>query len=547
MKRRSLLAAMVSISLVVAACSSDDDSSSGTSSAVSTNPADSVATTAPTTDPPPDDSAAPQGTDSVAPESTDDSGADGPSGTIKIGNVIAPDNWDPHLQNAAINLSSLLIPYEGLLEIDADQQLVPVLAESWEVVEGGVQFELRSGVTFHDGTPFDAETVKFNAERISSLPGPNLPRFAGNTLEVVDEDTVVWTSPFPEVLLTNLARMGGLMISPAAADTIGEMPVGTGAWEMDPSQTAAGQSWTFNAYDGYWDPSQQGIETVVYSVYNDGAARSNALISGEVDIAYSDLPSIQTALDAGFERTETQTNRYILYPFDRGEGGALADPRVRQAMAKAIDRETLLDVYFKGFGQAITSTIVEGELGYNPDGSGYAYDPDGAMALLEEAGVSDLTLTAASNAPFLPLYSIVAGMLEEVGISLDITTVGPTEIFTACASGDYQVCLLPVDELHPASRLFGSITEDAFFNAYKVPLGPVVGATLGGLGNIVDFETANKAFGDIFTAVDNEAFLIPLVDAQQPTLYEADNFASEVVGVYGVGGTVRLKGLRLAD
>lgn len=511
MNRKALLAAIGSLSLVLAAVSADAAAAD------------------------------------VTTENTDEGDSDGPSGTIAIGNVIAPDNWDPHLQNAAINMSSLLIPYEGLLEIDADQQLVPVLAESWEIIEGGVRFELRQGVTFQDGTPFDAEAVKFNADRISTLPGPNLPRFANDSLEIVDDYTVVWSSPIPEVLLTNLARMGGLMISPTAVDSIAETPVGTGAWEIDPAQTVAGQSWTFNAYDGYWDPSQQGVETVVYTVYNDGAARSNALLSGEVDVAYSDLPSIETALDAGFEYTDTQTNRYIFYPLDRGEGGALADQRVREAIAKAIDRETLLDVYFNGFGEAITSTLVEGELGYNPDGSGYDYDPEGARALLEEAGVSDLTLTAASNQPFLPLYSLVAGMLEEVGITLDITTVGPTEIFTACASGDYQVCVLPVDELHPASRLFGSVTEDAFFNAYKVPLGPVVGPTLAGLETIVDAESANAAFSDIFTAVDNEGFLIPMVDAAQPTLYEADNFASEPVGVYGVGGTVRLKGLELAE
>ncbi len=560
MKRKALLATMLSFGLIAAACGGSDEDSSSTTDAVET--ADSTATEDDTSTEPatsesddPDDTTGDEPDDTTGDEpaatTADDGGggseAGAPSGTISIGNVIGPDNWDPHLQNAAINMSSLLIPYEGLVEIDADQQLVPVLAESFEIVEGGVQFTLREGVTFHDGTPFDAEAVKFNVERITTLPGPNLPRFAGNSLDIIDDSTVLWKSALPEVLLTNLARMGGLMISPAAADSIGESPVGTGAWAIDDSQTVAGQSWTFNAFDGYWDPSQQGVETVVYSVYNDGAARSNALLSGEVDVAYSDLPSIDSALSAGFEFTETQTNRYILYPLDRGEGGALADQRVREAIAKAIDRETLLEVYFKGFGEPITSSLVEGELGYNPDGTGYAYDPEGAMALLEEAGVSGLTLTAASNQPFLPLYSIVAGMLEEVGISLDITTVGPTEIFTACASGEYQLCMIPVDELHPASRFFGSITEDAFFNAYKVPPGPVVGPTIAGLGTIVDAETANQAFSDIFSAVDNEGFLIPMVDAAQPTLYEADDFATEVVGVYGVGGTVRLKGLRLAE
>lgn len=536
MKYKKVLAGIASLSLIAAACGSDDDGGTSESTDASAE-----------TTPPEGTDGGTESTDAPETEETAPPSQDGPSGTVSIGNVIGPDNWDPHLQNAAINLSSLLIPYEGLLAIDENQELVPVLAESWEIQEGGVEFKLREGVTFQDGTPFDAEAVKFNIERISSLPGPNLPRFAGNTAEVIDDTTVVWTSETPEVLLTNLARMGGLMISPAAADTIAETPVGTGAWAIDESKTVAGQSWTFNAYDDYWDPSQQGVETVVYSVYNDGAARSNALLSGEVDIAYSDLPSIQTALDAGFEYTDTQTNRYILYPLDRGEGGALADQRVREAIAKAIDRDTLLDIYFKGFGQAITSTLVEGELGYNPDGTGYAYDPEGAKALLEEAGVSDLTLTAATNPPFLPLNEIIAGMLAEVGINLEFTTVGPTEIFTACASGQYQVCVLPNDELHPASRLFGSITEDAFFNAYKVPPGPVVGATLAGLGTIVDYETANQAFMDIFTAVDNEAFLVPMVDAQQPTLFEADNFATEVVGVYGVGGTVQLKGLRLAE
>ncbi|MEU9732966.1 ABC transporter substrate-binding protein [Streptomyces sp. NPDC048002] len=390
------------------------------------------------------------------------------SGTLAINWGGFPESWAP---GAEMESGYLRVPYETLVSLDAQGEIRPVLATKWEQTDEALTLTLREGVTFHDGTPFDAEAVKVNLESIRD----GKTAYAGplkviESIDAVDEHTVRinLAQPTPS-LLTQLSTRGAPMGSPKAikAGTIAQSPVGTGPWAYDAKSSTKGTRMSFQYYDGYWDGEDSvGFQTVeLYAIPEDNAA-TGALATGE--IALTDTETSQ------FSRIESNSAlKHLSYPalrnnpmfFDRGKGGAFEDVKVRQAACYALNTEEIakLEPDFKVRSQHFS----EGEPGYNPEVTGYTHDLAKAKELMAEAGnpkVQVEMLAAPFNEKQMQVY---AEQLGKIGIDVSVQPAAPPQYFSQWNSGRYALGLGSNDELTPYDWYQAWFAEDAPGNPGK--------------------------------------------------------------------------------
>lgn len=335
---------------------------------------------------------------------------------------------------------------------DAPTQIVPRLAEHVEESPDARRFvfRLRPGIRFHDGTPLDADAVVLNYERMCRPDSPHYSpvvadfnRAGTGLIEDVrslDAMTVAFSlsEPFPEFLryMTQEDAPGAQsLISPAAIRELGpdgcaDRAPGTGAFRFHRRfDIAGGSAVELLRNDEYWDgpPSIAGIRFLPFPDLED---RIRALTEGRVDIAYSTEGADLAELSArGFTVPEFSPP-YLWYLVFNLRDPHMADVRVRQAIAYAIDRKALCDELFPGAALPATSAIPPGAPSHDPRSveERYPHDPERARALLAEAGVSQgLTLQVvaaqAGSAQLNPgaIYKRLAQDLARVGIRLEVT------------------------------------------------------------------------------------------------------------------------------
>ncbi|MFD7691069.1 ABC transporter substrate-binding protein [Streptomyces sp. NPDC059781] len=384
------------------------------------------------------------------------------SGTLAANWGGFPESWAP---GAEMEAGYMRVPYENLVALNGQGEIIPVLATKWEQTDEALTLTLREGVTFHDGTPFDAEAVKVNLESIrDSKTAYAGPLKVIESVDAVDAHTVRLnlSEPTPS-LLTQLSTRGAPMGSPKAikAGTIAQTPVGTGPWAYDAKSSTKGTRMTFTYYDGYWDGADSvGFQTVeLYAIPEDNAA-TGALATGEISL--TDTETTQ------FGRIESNASlKHLSYPairnnpmfFDRGEGGAFEDVRVRQAACYALNTEEIakLEPDFKVRSQHFS----EGEPGYNPDVTGYTHDLAKAKALMAEAGDPEVEvemLAAPFNEKQMQVY---AEQLGKIGIKVSVQPAAPPQYFSQWNSGRYGLGLGSNDELTPYDWYQAWFAEEA--------------------------------------------------------------------------------------
>jgi ABC-type transport system substrate-binding protein len=360
-------------------------------------------------------------------------------GTLRIAleaDITGLDPIIPGLQNYYVMQNI----YNTLVTVDANFEFVPELAESWEVQEQGKVyiFHLRQGVKFHDGTDFDAASVKWNIERIQQEGKAPPHRFFANVAaaEVVDPHRIKITMQYPtSTLLSALSTAGqGLMIlSPAAAKKWGKdvshHPAGTGPFRF--------VSWQQNRQivlernPDYYKSGLPYLDRLEYKVMKEGVTREAALRAGEVDFV-NWLPRVSVKRLAkkadikvlsGPEASHLYTHFNIARkPFD--------DKRVRQAlMGYGIDRVAIAKAATLGYATPTISFVSPGARGYVDLSEMYPYDPDKARSLLKEAGFDTsnplrYTLMTHSAEPALPdIATIMKTQLAKIGVDVTVEVV----------------------------------------------------------------------------------------------------------------------------
>jgi peptide/nickel transport system substrate-binding protein len=317
-------------------------------------------------------------------------------GTLVVGRPTDAISLDPHKATTAPEVWVYGNIFETLATLDEKMQVRPVLAERWERInDRTMRFHLRKGVTFHDGTPFNAAAVKFTLDRVLNPKTPARGRswlgpVTGAT--VVDDATVdvLTSSPFGPLLnhLTMVFVVG--IVSPDAVkkfgDDFGRNPVGTGPFRFE--EWKSNQSITLGRYDRYWG-TKAFLDHVVFRVIPEESARTIAYDRGDVDLLLRAAPVELERLrrDKRTQVNETPGLR-IIYVGLNSSMPPLDDVRVRRALAHAIDVRGINSYVVENAMLPAKSVIAPMVFGYKDTQlpEKYAYDPDRARRLLAEAG-----------------------------------------------------------------------------------------------------------------------------------------------------------------
>ncbi len=364
--------------------------------------------------------------------------APSPSGRIVYGLTLAPSGIDPHVNTSSELGIPLTSVYDTLVYLDPETgEFVPGLAQRWEVSDDGLvyTFYLKQGVTFHDGTPFDAEAVRFNLERITS---PDLASQKARFMlgpyeraEVMDEYTIRLhlDQPFAP-LLDSLSQVYLGMASPAAVEQWGDEyqlhQVGTGPFVF--AEYAPGDHLLLRRNLDYaWGPSvyqheTAQVEEIEFRFFTDPATRSPALETGAADvmgeIPPQDVARLEESPDFGVEPV-TIPGVALMF-FMNATRPPLDDIRVRQALLCGTDRQAIISTIFRDTSPVAYGPLAAGTFGYEPAVQDYyPYDPAQAAALLDEAGWSDSDGDAVRDRDGEPLtldlYLMGWGYMPEVG------------------------------------------------------------------------------------------------------------------------------------
>lgn len=330
------------------------------------------------------------GCTSPAPSDAENDGAAG--GDLVVGVTSDPDTLFPWkaTQFQAVNVLQNL--YGTLTEFDEELNVVPGLAESWEVSEDGltVTFVLREGVTFADGSAFDSADVKFSLDAIADEATAAV---AASTLasvtsvEATDETTVTLTLSAPDAsLAANLAVINMAMLSSDdTEEALNATPNGTGPFVLE--ERTPSQSLTLAKNEEYWGDTAL-LDTVEFRVIPDESSIVSAMQSGNVQFAVFDDPLVaQTAEGANVEVATTPQLSYHALQLNSTRGD-LADVNVRLAIQCAIDRQEVLDTAALGEGE-ITGPITSPAYKSDPESRPCPErDLDKAAEYLDEAGKS---------------------------------------------------------------------------------------------------------------------------------------------------------------
>ncbi|MGH3566823.1 MAG: ABC transporter substrate-binding protein [Pseudonocardia sp.] len=458
--------------------------------------------------------------------------------------------------------------FDTLLDLDENGDPVPLLAESWEnsADQRTYTFTLKDGVSFHDGTPFSAETAKFSIEyAATTVP---FGRFI-SSVDAVDPSTVriSLTAPY-SLLLDNLAsELSVKMISPTsvvpAGDLAGKLDnyIGTGPYRLENYRKDQDAELVRN--QEYWGGAPA-LERIVWLTIPDPYTQVLALRAGEVDLIgaaehHSALPYSEMAkLNRAGEYTVEYRSygRYQVIDFNTIRA-PLDDARVRQAFNAAVDREAMVATLFEGLAEPVrylNPTSDVWKLGPQVGLAGFAYDPDRANALLDEAGwlradptgvrtkdgnplrVSLLVPFGEANADVTSLY--VQSELRKVGAQVEVTTLDSSAAAERRKSGDYDMYVhhscstATTGCLGPDGKY---TTGYGFPGVYATPeLDRLIEQAL----TAEDEPAQRAAFDQVWETLHREAVGLPLYDIAKPVAYR------QGVSGFGFGSTMFTMDLR---
>lgn len=361
-------------------------------------------------------------------ESVDIDGADSVDGDVLIAAIGGePDQLDPQRTSSYFAFEVLENVFDTLVAPDENLEMQPALAESWEVSDDQLTwtFDLRDGVTFHDGSEFTSEDVVYSYRRIIDEQLANAWKFAAITdIAAPDDDTVVITvaQPTPN-LLSNLGGFKGMAIVQQENVESGDIttaPIGTGPFSV--TGYSSGDRITLAATSDYWGgaPELAGLE---YRFISEPATALAALRAG--DIHWTDVVPPQQVSELESDDTVqlglTPSSDYWYLALNEARE-PWSDVRVRQALAYAIDRDAIVQAVSYGTAALNQLAIPEQSVWYT-EYDEYSTDLDTAQALLDEAGFTGgtLDLLATSDYPeTVTAAQIIASNLEPLGIDVEI-------------------------------------------------------------------------------------------------------------------------------
>ncbi len=424
-------------------------------------------------------------------------------GTLVRAMTSEPGQIDP--QGPPSSGLSLVLPYlfDTLVVRDLDNSIHPLLAESWQVLEDGkeITLKLKEGVTFHDGTPLNAEAVRFTFERFKET-GTRSPIYGGVTqiadIKAVDDLTVKFTFDEPAANFWSTISMpyAGI-ISPQSAQKVEESGeghlVGSGPFILESWEP--GQSITFSRNPDYaWGPpvvDNQGpsyLDALVYKVIPDATTQVTALKAGEVDVVFINQPSHVQSLEAAesIELEEALLNSLIYLGFNT-QKPPFDEVLVRQALAHAVNKDEIVGAALGGLGQAAFAPLPPTLPGFDASLKDYelGYDPEKAQDLLVEAGFEQTgdgtwerdgqtlggMLLTSTRSPNEAIATLLQSQFKAIGVPVDIQQLDSKAVMDATGKGQFDLLLWRYDWNDPdalniflSSDRIGSTNRVAYSN-----------------------------------------------------------------------------------
>ncbi len=355
-------------------------------------------------------------------------------GVLTVAQLAEPPGLDPTANTAAaIDRVVWSNIYETLVKMDDQGQLQPGLAKAWTVSEDGkeVVFHLQEGVKFHNGEAFNAAAAKWNLERAAAEgtvnPHPEYFQVI-EAMETPDDNTLKVTLKDVDALfLIHMAEGDASMLPPKGYEQAKSHPIGTGPFKFD--KWVQGDRVEMVRFDGYWNPELPYLDKVIFRFIPDPNAQVAALKAGDVDVIgwiSSPESARELAQDQRYKvLAGASTSDVILSTNNKAK--PFDNPKVRQAMAHAIDRKTIIDLAMAGYGTPIGSHWSPAAPYYLDLVNTYPFDQEKAKQLLAEAGYPD-GFDAVLRVPGKYQYAVRAGeimvdLLSQVGIRLKMENI----------------------------------------------------------------------------------------------------------------------------
>ncbi|GBF10061.1 MAG: glutathione ABC transporter substrate-binding protein [Tepidibacillus sp.] len=356
--------------------------------------------------------------------------------TAKEGNditIAVADNFislDPHDTNDTLSFSAEKTMLEGLIGFDKDMKMVPVLADKWVASEDAKEFTffLKKGISFHDGTSFNAEAVKTNIDRLAD-PNSKLKRHSLFALvdktEVVDEYTVKVTLKEPfGAMLNNFAHPAAMMISPKALKEgvdVARNPVGTGPYKF--KEWKPGDHLTVVKNDQYWKEGQPKLDSITFKPVPENGSRIAMLKTGEADFIYP-VPAEEVNSINGKDGivVENKPSIIVRYMSMNTQKKPFDNVKVRQALNYAVNKEAYLKVVNNGYG-TIMNSIIAPNVQFFAEQQPYEFNVEKAKQLLAEAGYPngfEATLWSNNNSISIKATQFLQQQLAQIGVKVNI-------------------------------------------------------------------------------------------------------------------------------
>lgn len=360
--------------------------------------------------------------------------ADGPSGTLIVALPLEPNSVNP--PNGADRMAGNVINqiFESLIAVDfATGEILPALATAWDVAEDGSSytFTLRQGVTFHDGSAFNAQDVVATFEAGKDPANAYASSYDAIAIEVVDDYTVKILPETPSVtFLRRLTETPIISDEQFAADGnvgIESNPIGTGPFKF--VEWNKGDRIVLHANTDYWEEGKPHLAEVIFRPIPESSTRLAAIQTGEVHIVNRLNSDEAASLDSvdGVQVVTYPADRVYYIAFNNlttGVGLPTEDKLVRQAMNLAVDRQAIVDGLFDGHARLSSGFVTPSNLGFDADLAPFAFDPEQAAALLAEAGYADgfsigMACPVGAYTNFEEVCQAIANYLADVGITLE--------------------------------------------------------------------------------------------------------------------------------
>lgn len=444
-------------------------------------------------------------------------GAPATRGELRIAAGSMVETFDPHNYRSVFDLLVDNLIADTLIGVDDQMKPTPRLATSWQLVNPTTwRFQLRQGVRFHDGTAFDAQAVKINMERAAAaLKGV---RFYGELQEVriVTASTVdlVLKRPFAPFFLNLSVPVGGI-VSPAALARGGDQTrslIGTGPFKL--AEWVPNERVVLERNATYWGKAPR-LARVVIRRIRDESTRHLALLGREVDVSV-DPPAHQVKglrQSLLFDILLSPQARILWLGFNFKDP-ALKDKRVRQAIAHAVDRRSIVAQVLDGVPRDARSGILPPELLPTTPALAYEYNPARSRELLAQAGVRNVNVSIMTpQGVWLgdkAIAEVVQSQLAQVGITAAVRVMEYGSLVDAASRHEQQLWIILWGfNAHPDSFFRGVFHSKSAANwtAYS---NPDVDKLIDEAATITDRAKQQQAYWQIQKLLIDDVAMVPV-------------------------------------